>query len=712
MKKIINFRPILITAFSLCLGIVSAYFLVLCNYIAFAVTLSLCFIGLFVAVFFILKTKNNMKIRLIFTSVFSLFFVVGFISLYFSVQTYKNETLNNMTLEISGKVTEIREGENSFGIIIKDVYVGGAINKELKNRVEVYVSDIGDIELGDRITFESKLKERTIIYNDKFNAYSVADKIKFSTAINVESIAVYKGNKNLFQKINLKIKKVLDDSMDSEEFSVAYAMICGNSDFIDEERLTSYREAGIAHVFAVSGMHIGFLATALTILFEKFRMNKCAKTVSIVVILVLYAGICNFSSSSLRATIMTAVMLCSRLFGKKYDGLSSLSFSFILILLVSPIELFTVGFQLSFVIVFGIMLFSSTIARKLKFLPNKLATSIGAVISAQLFSFPIMLSSFGKISLISVLTNLVFLPVVGIVYIVTILTVIFAIIFGLGEYVLFFPSLIFKGVNFLITAFDYSVLSVGGFSLGFFAIFYYLAFAVVSDYTNLAKKIKLILTLVLTTLFISGPIISYFIDRNIDKIVITHTDNIYASVIYTPEESVLIVCNTKGYFSTSKIEKAMEKLNLDKINTVIFLEDLSKFDAQQKFTLLYGTVNAERVYYYGLDLGDILNTFGDIEFNLCIEESSFKLNSKMSFTHYGKFIKMDIDGKNIVMCSDKAKPSSLYLKFKDEMCDFMLISNYHAEFSGLNVATSLYSYTQSENLKNAQSYGNITYKLS
>jgi competence protein ComEC len=153
------------------------------------------------------------------------------------------------------------------------------------------------IELGDHITFSGKLTERALQTDGKIFYYTLADKIKYSAFINASEITVIKGDKTIFQKINLAVKDTLNSGMNKDEFPVAYALICGNSDFIDYEILTSFRQSGVAHIFAVSGMHVGFLAVILNYLLTKFRVNKCVKTVSIVGILLFYSGICNFTPS-------------------------------------------------------------------------------------------------------------------------------------------------------------------------------------------------------------------------------------------------------------------------------------------------------------------------------------------------------------------------------------------------------------------------------
>jgi competence protein ComEC len=262
-------------------------------------------------------------------------------------------------------------------------------------------------------------------------------------------------------------------------------MLCGNSDFIDGELLENYRSVGVAHIFAVSGLHIGFLALVLKFILSKIKMNRFVRAFLIIFVLLFYSGVCGFSSSSIRATIMCAVSLIASAVGKKYDRLSSVSFALIIVLMIWPVQLFSLGFQLSFGVVFGIILLSRPIANILRFLPRKLSISLSSVISAQLTSLPICLYAFKEFSAISVIANLIFIPIVGFVFIFLFVSVLLSLITGLGGVFLFLPSYVVKGINYLFSIADYKIFMIGGVSLGAFGVVYYLALIISSQVVNL-----------------------------------------------------------------------------------------------------------------------------------------------------------------------------------------------------------------------------------
>jgi competence protein ComEC len=177
--------------------------------------------------------------------------------------------------------------------------------------------------------------------------------------------------------------------MSSENASIAYAMLFGEKDGINKNIYNIFSIAGISHILAVSGLHIGVLIAILLLILKKCKASKLVTFITISSILIMYNTICGFSNSVVRASIMAMILLGANLFGKQYDALSSLSLAGIIICLFNPFALFSVGFQLSFACVFAIITLVPTINRgfeKIKFdnaftktLSMSMATSVALI---------------------------------------------------------------------------------------------------------------------------------------------------------------------------------------------------------------------------------------------------------------------------------------------------------------------------------------------
>ena len=365
-KNFVNFRLITFIALSICLGVSVSYF-ILMGKVFYAIFFTLLFvtaIGLYFAINLSLK---NIKIKAIFSFIFIFTFVFGALLFDIQVSNFDKANLGYKTQNVTATVKYVEDINNGQKLDLTDVAVSG-IGK-LDYGVELRVYGDTKFELGDKINFTARLDDKDIIYDDRFMSNDIVDKIKYSAFAYSKDVIVIENNANIFQKINTGIKNVLKSGMSETSFSIAYAMLTGGSETIDDEVITIFRNTGVAHIFAVSGLHIGFLAVALTLLFSKIRINAYLKACIISLILFLYSGVCGFSASSIRACIMCTVMLLTNITGHRYDGLTSVSIACIIILILSPVQLFCVGFQLSFTVVIGILIFTPAITKLFKFLP-------------------------------------------------------------------------------------------------------------------------------------------------------------------------------------------------------------------------------------------------------------------------------------------------------------------------------------------------------
>ena len=130
--------------------------------------------------------------------------------------------------------------------------------------------------------------------------------------------------------------------MDDSTAAITCAMLTGNSGFMDEDVLQNFRYGGVAHIFAVSGLHIGIVYLLLSKLFKKLRLNFLLRFLLITAGLIFYAGVCSFSPSSVRALVMCVVMMALKFKGAQYDRLNSVSIASLAVLVINPVYLFSV----------------------------------------------------------------------------------------------------------------------------------------------------------------------------------------------------------------------------------------------------------------------------------------------------------------------------------------------------------------------------------
>ncbi len=359
------------------------------------------------------------------------FFVVGALYAYLRYQAFvSDEALCGELVKVSGTVDE--SGKTSSGgvyIVLNGVSVNG---KSISGRVIAYLSETaGDYcRKGYTAEFYSELSKESFISYGGIG-YRAVDNIKYSCTVYGSLKAEYRFS--LFGEMNNAVQTTLFDNLDRETAAVIYAMLTGDTGEISGGTLKAFRYGGIAHIFAVSGLHIGVIFGSLTAVFKKIGLNRFVSAVIRIVFIVLYAGMCNFSPSSVRAVTMCSVSAAASCLYRKYDMWNSLSLAAIILFMINPFYLFDAGFVLSFSAMLGITLISHSFKKALRFLPRKIKESLSVGFSAQIGTMPAMLVTFGYISAAGLILNLVFIPVISAVYVLLFVsTAVCAVIPALG----------------------------------------------------------------------------------------------------------------------------------------------------------------------------------------------------------------------------------------------------------------------------------------
>lgn len=198
-----------------------------------------------------------------------------------------------------------------------------------------------------------------------------------------------------------------------ETYAIADAMVLGLRDELDRDLRGAYAAAGAVHILAVSGMHVGIVFILLQFLFGQRRntKNKRSKSwfaVVVIVCLFSYALLAGLSPSVVRATVMFSFIQLAQVFDRKQNIFNTLALSAICLLCYNPYWLLDVGFQLSYLAVFGIVLVYPQVNRLL--IPENLILKwlwqISIVsFSAQLFTFPLSIYYFHQFPNYFLVTN-------------------------------------------------------------------------------------------------------------------------------------------------------------------------------------------------------------------------------------------------------------------------------------------------------------------
>ena len=203
-------------------------------------------------------------------------------------------------------------------------------------------------------------------------------------------------------------------SLFGEHAPLLNAMLWGVKGGISDSVYDAFRSCGIAHILALSGLHVSFVAGALNRLTR--RALPKVKFYTSIVMLFAYCAIAAFPSSLIRASVMSLCSLYAAAAGRRYDMPSGIAFSAIVILLADPTALYSIGFELSFGAVIMISLLMRPVTELLSFLPLPIAQMAALSVCGTLGTLPLSVYYFGTIPVLGLFANTLILPMVPFVF--------------------------------------------------------------------------------------------------------------------------------------------------------------------------------------------------------------------------------------------------------------------------------------------------------
>lgn len=302
----------------------------------------------------------------------------------------------------------------------------------------------------DKITIEIKAKEKLLItykYQDKeFNNLSYGDKIKVkgtlitpskNTNQNTFNYQKYLYHKKIYYLVEAtSINKIANnhnylytikntfyqkiDKLKSSNY-IKTLLFCDNT--LSKEIKESYRINGISHLFSVSGMHINFFVSIIYLYLNKITYNKRIKYLITNIFIITYLMLFP-SSSLLRSAVMNILYSINYLLKLKIKKIDILLLTLVVSLLINPFIIYDLGYIYSYTITFFLVLSSSTLKNK-----NKINKIIYISLLSFLVSIPITIYNSYEINIISILLNIILIPIISIIILpLTILIYIFPIL--------------------------------------------------------------------------------------------------------------------------------------------------------------------------------------------------------------------------------------------------------------------------------------------
>ena len=530
---IAHFRPLLFTFIALILGIYVGYTFFYVSKVIFYLSLIVCFVLVNLLIVSLCTHKNKVfdyihrRKKAIICCV--TFFVLGATTFNVMYYTYQPECklTEYQTYYVVGTVKTnyshiVTDDYDRIRFLVKDatVLVG---DESVKLRKNLYVSvnvtnfeesSLYNLSVNDDIVLQGKF-HFTPVFDDYLYEYAYKNNFEYSVYASDDDVVLYNKVPVGLDAVRERVHDVLYQNMTPKYASLAYSVLIGDRSGLDDELSDNLKVTGLAHIVAVSGLHVGFLVVLILLLCKLCRIKKgWVQFLLTAGVLIFYCLLCNMTPSVTRASIMAIVLMSAKAFRKQNDSLSSISLAGIIILCMHPLYVFDISFQLSFGAVFAIILFVPLFRacyKKLqrKKLIAKAFDTLNLSLSAQIGTLPFIMKSFHYVSSFSLLVNIFIVPLFGFVYMFLFVSTLIGCIIPLFGGVLYVPELCFVAIDYItsfVASIPYSTIAVGVVVPMVIFLWFGSLFSI-SDKCLLNKRKKyvfsgsLIYSLVLTTIF-------------------------------------------------------------------------------------------------------------------------------------------------------------------------------------------------------------------
>ena len=385
-------------------------------------------------------------------------FVVIFFTLIMGFMLMSNEIttrnhiydLKENTVIVQGKIYKIENTAFGKNIYLKGVEVENGEKNVSVKRIFVNTEKIPNVKIGNIIKVRGKLRQFEEAANKgNFDSRKYYLSLGFYGKIEAGTIEVinsdYSGIRQELYELRLEIierlEKLCSDnngifSIINNKNGIIGAIILGDKTDLDSDIKELYSVSGIAHILAISGLHISFIGMAIyRLLRRRFRFLFSA-AVSIPVVLS-FGIMSGFGISTIRAIIMFILKIIGEVLGRKYDAITAISIAGLVLLVQNPFVVCNSGFQMSFGAIIAIVLILPIVEEILN-RDNKIIKVLSANFTISLVMNPILAWNYYELPTFSFLLNIVVVPLMSVVIVSSIVGIFCScIMFGFGKAVIF-----------------------------------------------------------------------------------------------------------------------------------------------------------------------------------------------------------------------------------------------------------------------------------
>ena len=438
---------------------------------------------------------QNKKIRLIF--LLGLFLVFGLWR--YSINIPKNTSdkiwfYNGQTVTLEGVVVDEPDiRQRNVKLEVKSKKVEG---KDVNGKLLITTNLYPEYNYGDKLEINCNLQTPKQFqgfaydrYLARFDIYSVCYYPQ------IKLIESGQGNKIYHKIFSFKdrVRNIIIKGINEPEAGLARAIIIGDKKAINDDLRSLFSKAGISHIVAISGMHIGIISVLIMSFLLGIGLNRKKAFYVSIIFLIFYIILIGAPASAMRAGLMGFLVLWALNLGRLNKLTNSIVLAGAILLVINPKLLRDdIGFQLSFLAVLGIAYFYPLLdvfSQKIKKSKLKgIRDILFITISAQIFTLPIIIYNFSVFSIIAPISNLFVLWCLPFLIFLLLSGIGLSLIMPSLSVIIFLPAwILLKYIIFiskLLTSIPYSYIEIDYIWFGWFVIYYFIILSYIR------KKVK------------------------------------------------------------------------------------------------------------------------------------------------------------------------------------------------------------------------------
>lgn len=396
-------------------GVAVGNFLIVSHFIIFCVLL-------FLILFLLILIVNKKFVRYFYLLLFVVCFVFGWWRYSITLPNYddagKIYYYSSSTVEFIGQVKTIdnRSGGQKITVATESIKSSDG-NKPVSGFVLVSLPLYPEYSYGDTIKIKCFLKPPGMIEDFDYGKYLAKSGIYVYCGFGDSSLvkSAKMSPVKLFYNLKVHLLKSLNASISEPQVSLLRGILLGDGRGLPEKYALMFSDLGLTHIIAISGDHIAIIAAVLLELLILFGVSRRRAFWPLAIIIFFYVALVGAPASAVRSAIMALAVMFAQVIGRTSRSDNALVLAASIMILFNPhILLSDVGFQLSFMAVWGLGHFSPLFNKKLQNWPDflRIKEILTATLSAQIATMPLLLYYFGKLSLISLIANILILPVI------------------------------------------------------------------------------------------------------------------------------------------------------------------------------------------------------------------------------------------------------------------------------------------------------------